>query len=85
VRPYPVATAGEPLLVSFDSRRRIFSFSFRHDPAIRTPTEIFVPTLQYPGGVKVEVSEGTWDMQGPQQRLIYRHGTVRREHSVRIS
>ena len=85
VRPYPVATAGEPLHVSFDSRRRFFRFSFRHDPSIHAPTEIFVPALQYPDGVRVKVSDGAWEMQSEEQRLLYTHGTERREHFIQLS
>jgi hypothetical protein len=43
VRPYPLATAGEPLRLRFDRRRRRFQFEFRHDPAVTAPTVIFLP------------------------------------------
>ena len=53
VRPYASKTAGEPLKMSFDIRRRRFDFEFRHDPAVDAPTEIFVPNFQYPHGIRV--------------------------------
>ncbi|HEX2980224.1 MAG TPA: cellulase family glycosylhydrolase, partial [Anaerolineaceae bacterium] len=59
IRPYPKAVAGEPLHLSFDLRRRTFEFSFRHDPEVQAPTEIFVPNFQYPQGYLVEVSDGS--------------------------
>ena len=58
VRPYPIATAGEPLRLRFDMRRRAFEYTFRHDPAVSAPTEVYVPALQYPAGCRVEISDG---------------------------
>ena len=85
VRPYPVATAGEPLRMAFDIKRRVFEFEFRHDPHVAAPTEIFVPDFQYPQGYRVEVSDGVVETCQARQMLIYRHGTERREHRLRIS
>ena len=48
VRPYARATAGEPCAMSFDHRRGRFTFSFRHDPRVTAPTEVFVPRLSVP-------------------------------------
>ena len=85
VRPYPRATAGEPLRIAFDLHRRIFDFEFRHDPQVTAPTEIFVPEIQYPGGYRVDVSDGTFDREPARQLLIYRHNPGCREHKVQIS
>jgi hypothetical protein len=85
VRPYPRATAGEPLRLSFDSSRRIFEYAFRHDPSINAPTEIFVPDFQYPEGYRTEVRDGSFEVQRERQTLLYRHGLERREHSIRIT
>lgn len=43
LRPYPIATAGVPLALTWDRKRRFFRYRFRADPAITAPTEIFVP------------------------------------------
>ncbi len=85
VRPYPRATAGRPQEVSFDPGTRVFLFRFVHDPEVREPTEIFVPALQYPGGPRVQVSDGTWEYSRDRQLLLYRHGADRREHLVRLT
>ncbi len=85
VRPYPRAVAGEPLRLAFDMRRRAFEFAFRHDPQVAAPTEIFVPALQYPGGYRVAVSDGTFEQDPARQMLIYRHDPARPEHTVRIT
>jgi hypothetical protein len=85
VRPYPRATAGRPLGLSFDCRTRELRFRFAHDSSVRAPTEIFVPRFQYPAGARVEVSDGTWEYQPDRQLLLYRHGTGRCEHLVRLT
>ncbi len=84
VRPYTRATAGQPLGMSFDIKRRIFEFRYRHDSRITAPTEFFIPHFQYPGGYKVEVSDGTVEIQYNQQLLIYRHSGQRNEHTLRV-
>ena len=84
VRPYARATAGEPLRMSFDIKQRIFEFTFRHDPHMTAPTEIYVPHFQYPRGYNVEVSDGTYEMLHNWQTLIYRHGIERDEHTIKV-
>jgi Glycoside hydrolase family 5 C-terminal domain/Cellulase (glycosyl hydrolase family 5) len=84
VRPYVRATAGEPLHMSFDMKRNIFEFRYRHAPHITAPTEIYVPHFQYSRGYSVEVSDGTFEMQHDQQTLIYRHSMECEEHTIRV-
>jgi hypothetical protein len=85
VRPYPRATAGEPLSLSFDIQRRIFNFEFRHDPAIQAPTEIFVPDFQYPDGYNVWVSDGECEVRKNDQLLIYQYSDKRETHKIKIT
>lgn len=84
VRPYARAVAGEPLRMRFDRRRRRFDFTFRHDPRIEAPTEIFVPAYQYPEGYAVDLSDGTSESLPEEQILVYRHTSARDTHTVRI-
>jgi hypothetical protein len=84
VRPYARRVAGEPLRMSFDQKRRIFHFSFRHDPVVEAPTEIFVPDLQYPEGCDLEVSDGEYQANQAEQMLYYRHSLARDVHTLRI-
>ena len=84
VRPYPRAIAGQPLRLSFDIKRRLFQFAYRHDPHIRALTELFIPRFHYPRGYSVKVSDGTFEMQPDQQTLIYRHSMEREEHTIRV-
>lgn len=85
IRPYPRATAGKPLRVHFDWRTRVFDFAFEHADALAAPTEVFVPTYQYPRGVRVEVSDGAFDYDAARQILMYRHDASAREHHLRIA
>ncbi len=85
VRPYPRATAGDPLHFSFDIHRRIFTFEFRHDPNIQAPSEIFVPDYQYPQGYNVWISDGECEIDKEKQTLVYRHTAQRETHRIRIT
>jgi hypothetical protein len=85
VRPYPRATAGTPLRLSFDVQRRAFIFEFRHDPAIQAPTEIFVPEYQYPRGYNVWISDGECRVDAAEQLLLYQYNPERATHLIRIT
>ncbi len=84
VRPYARATAGEPLRMRFDMPTREFVFVFRHDASIRAPTEIFVPSFQYPHGYSVEVSDGEFTPDADNQLLLYRHSPAKEIHAMWI-
>ncbi len=84
VRPYPLATAGELLKISFNRKKRVFEFRFRHDPAVREPTVIFVPNYQYPDSCTIQVSDGEFEHNRAEQTLVYRHTLEKREHTVML-
>ena len=84
LRPYARKTAGEPLRMSFDIKRKVFDFEFRHDPSVAAPTEIFVPNYQYPHGYAVEVSDGRYEVDRARQTLIYRHDGEQVVHRIRV-
>ena len=84
VRPYPLATAGEPLLISFDIRKKVYTYRFRHDPAVSAPTLVFVPNYQYPGGARVTVSDGDFSLDRQAQVITYRHSLVQEVHTIQI-
>ncbi len=85
VRPYPRAVAGESLRLAFDLRSRVFEFTFRDDPAVTAATEIFLPRLHYGGGCRVEVSDGTAEVDCGAQLVTYRHAAPNSVHWVRIT
>jgi len=84
LRPYPKATAGQPLSLHFDYHTGSFEFIFRHDPAVTAPTEFYVPAFQYPRGCKVEVSDGSYELDAAGQRLVYHHSLEKDTHVIRI-
>ncbi len=84
VRPYARKIAGEPLRMHFDLSSRTFEFEFRHDPAVRDPTEIFVPNYQYPEGYAVELSDGTYQIDRESQTLTVQHTPDRETHTIRV-
>ncbi|HUJ74388.1 MAG TPA: hypothetical protein VL359_05995, partial [bacterium] len=84
VRPWPRATAGEPLRISFDLKRRRFEYEFRHDPGVSAPTEIFLPRMHYPEGCRVELSDGSVREVPEKQLLVYRHDPSRPVHRLRV-
>ena len=84
LRPYPVATAGEPLSLFFDIKSKIFLYRFRHDPGRDGRTEIFVPSYHYAEDYEVIVSDGSYYKDASTQRLYYSHGAMLREHRIKI-
>jgi hypothetical protein len=84
VRPYAHKTAGEPLRQGFDLHTRVFEYSFRQPLQTDHPTEIFVPTYQYPHGCQVQVSDGTFEIDQASQTLRYWHTSQQAVHYLRI-
>jgi hypothetical protein len=72
-RPYAVKTAGTPLEMKFDYKKKVFDFAFRPDDAITEPTEIFVPEVQYPHGFWAISSSGDLEEDAACQRLFLRN------------
>ena len=70
VRPYARKTAGEPLSMRFDLAAKRFEFTFKPDASVSAPTEVFVPQYQYPNGVEVTVSGGTFEHDAAAQRVL---------------
>jgi hypothetical protein len=85
VRPYPRATAGTPLRLSFDVNRRVFLYEFRHTPGLDSMTEIFVPNYHYPDGYNVWISDGDCSLCMESQTLYYQHSQDRTTHRIRIT
>ncbi len=84
VRPYPARVAGEPLAMSFDYKSGAFEFTFRHDPAVQAPTEIFVPQIHYPDGGEVLVSDGEYERVAATQTVLYRHSPDHEVHHIGV-
>ncbi|NPV55080.1 MAG: cellulase family glycosylhydrolase [Anaerolineae bacterium] len=83
-RPYPTATAGEPLSFHFDIQSGRMTYTFHGSPITTHPTEFYVPVSHYPRGFCVHVSDGRWEADPEAQRLTYWHSPNREEHTVVI-
>ena len=55
LRPFAPAVQGNPLEMIFHRRKRRFVLRYRADPKVGQPTEIFLPSVQFPRGFQVEV------------------------------
>ena len=84
VRPYAKAIAGTPNEMYFDVESGVFVFNFTHDNSVTEPTEIFLPTLQYPDGFDVQVSDGDYDFDVLTQMLTYRHSDSSETHTITV-
>jgi hypothetical protein len=47
--------------MSFNRKKGRFSFVFDADAAVEAPTEIYVPSIQYPHGAAVTVTGGRFE------------------------
>jgi hypothetical protein len=83
IRPYPMATAGELLKSTFNPFSHDYRLTFKHDPAITAPTEIFVPNYHYPNGYSIRVSDGRYEIRRSSQSLLYWPGE-RSIHKITI-
>ena len=73
VRPYARKVSGTPVSADFDLASRRFRLTIETSMAWAVPTEVFVPTLHYPGGVGVEVTSGHYEYDSKQQVLRWWH------------
>ncbi|ATQ41465.1 glycoside hydrolase family 5 protein [Caulobacter mirabilis] len=54
-RPYARAVQGRLVEVAFDRMAGTFRLAWDADPAIAGPTDVYIPTLQFPNGVEMAV------------------------------
>lgn len=85
LRPYPICTAGTPIKMNFNYKKGIFEYEFEHIDSIKAATEIYVPQFHFPNGYKVQISDGNYEIDEKQQKLIYYHSVDRFRHDIRIS
>lgn len=85
VRPCPRRIAGEPITLKFNFRTREFIFSFRHEPGLTAPTEIFVPAYPYPHGYVLWVSDGSFTLDTAARLVRWQHNPDLEVHTIRIS
>jgi len=83
LRPYPRFTAGTPTLLSFDYRSGRMRFEYLGH-AKGGDTELFIPSFQYANGIKVELSDGSYEYERENQRLVHHPMRVCNEHTIII-
>jgi endoglycosylceramidase len=77
-RPYPQLISGEPTSWSFDPASRVFTLRYRTRRVsggqfrAGSPTEVFIPRLQYPSGYRVTVTGAKVTSPPTAGRLILR-------------
>ena len=83
-RPYPQATAGVPVSLSFDEASKLFEY--RYTPRCAGgPTEIYVPKLHYPAGYALELTGARATSKPGATLLTLRHEAGATEVRVRIT
>jgi hypothetical protein len=71
--------------MNFDLYKRVFTLAL-NSVNTKHPTEIYVPLLHYPAGIKIKISGGHWDYDEKQQVLYWWHSAADGgEHSITIS
>jgi len=82
-RPYPMATAGELLLIKWNRKRGIFRCRFKADAAITAPTIIYLPTEWFGPGTKV-ITSLRFEHRREEQRLLAFNDGFGGEVEVRV-
>ena len=82
-QPQVIRSGGEILRTSYDPRTGVFDHVFRHSTPIE-PTELYLPRSQFPTGYEVHVTDGDYEIDQSNERLIYRHSDKEIPHFIRI-
>jgi hypothetical protein len=83
LRPYPRFTAGMPKQLKFDYRSGEMFYEYLSDNH-EGVTEIFIPRFQYPDGITVTLSDGSYEYESDNQRLLHHPLKVCKEHTISI-
>ncbi len=83
VRPYPMVTAGTPLHLSFNYRNGFLRYEYLGNDKDGS-TELFIPSIQYPNGIEVVLSDGSYEYKPEEQRLILHSMKTFKKHSILI-
>ncbi len=84
VRPYPMAIAGIPTLISFSTTTGDFRLEFTEN-GIKAPTIIYIPPRIYPNGVTVQESDGTFNTDTTLGELYFTTTGSVQKHWIQLS
>jgi endoglycosylceramidase len=61
-RPYPVAVSGTLLSYKSDLENGTFTYAWKEDPSVKSPSHIYLPVRWFPDGynVNLEPEDGNW-------------------------
>jgi hypothetical protein len=81
LRPYPMATAGIPLEITWNRKRLKFCYRFRANPAITAPTIIFAPACYFGQNARIEIAgEGPYTATPAARGNAEKAEAIRREY-----
>ena len=55
-RPYPMATAGKPLVINWNRKRSVFTFIYDADNTVKAPTIIYLPYDSFGASPKISIN-----------------------------
>jgi len=73
-RPYPMATAGDPLSINWNHKRGIFRYRYTADRSIAAPTVIYLPAEWFGSQTKITTSLRHEFRREEQRLLIFNDG-----------
>lgn len=84
VRPYPMAIAGTPALISFSPATGDFRLEFNGN-GTTAPTIIYIPPRVYPNGISVQTSDGAYNTDTTLDLLYFTTTSSTQKHWLNIS
>ncbi len=84
IRPYPMAIAGIPTLISFSPTTDDFRLEFNEN-GTDAPTLIYVPPRVYPNGIAVQKSDGTYATDTASDEIYFTTTASVQKHWIQIS
>ncbi|MEW6566999.1 MAG: cellulase family glycosylhydrolase [Chloroflexota bacterium] len=84
VRPYPESTSGVPQELRYDLHARTFEYAFTGEKLVGAPMVLRAPSVVYPRGFTVEVTDGRVQVDGPGERVLYWPDPAGGEHRIQL-
>jgi len=84
-RPYPMATAGEPVSINWNRKKNVFHYRFNADGNITAPTVIYLPGENFGPKTAVNTSLRFEFSQDEQRLLVFNDGKTREVEIVVVA